>query len=215
MTLPLQPDVRAIWDRCPEALLELFRAQVNSTVPDPWQTAVEIEEFSRLGMSKTDLRLLRDHGYLLDQRELQDEGSVRKFRPASKWNRNTCFVLSQRGLDFARQHLTCLPRGLLKPAWNEQARELCVAEELIKRYRCRASNQERILAVFQEENWPIRIDDPLPPEPNLDAKQRLRETVKSLNQNHFTRDRLRFHCDGNGQGIQWELAARSPTSPPV
>jgi len=58
-----------------------------------------------------------------------------------------------------------------------------------------------ILAAFQEENWPARIDDPLPGDDNRDGPERLRDTVKKLNRQKVRR--IHFSCDGTGEGILW------------
>jgi hypothetical protein len=60
----------------------------------------------------------------------------------------------------------------------------------------------RILKAFQEEGWPVRIDDPLPFQKGIDSKSRLRDTVKALNRSQQV---LRFHLDGTGEGVRWEL----------
>ena len=77
------------------------------------------------------------------------------------------------------------------------------------RDRCQAvqgagTNQERILAAFEEEGWPVHIDDPLPPHPEQDSKRRLHDTINSLNRNQKKR-LIQFLGNGNGQGIRWEL----------
>jgi hypothetical protein len=56
---------------------------------------------------------------------------------------------------------------------------------------------------LEEEGWPPRIDDPLPMVAELDAKQRLHDTIKNLNR-HQHRRCLRFFGDGTGQGVCWE-----------
>jgi hypothetical protein len=61
-----------------------------------------------------------------------------------------------------------------------------------------------ILSVFDEENWPPRIDDPLPPSKRINTKQRLHDTIKSLNRNQKQR-LVRFLGDGTGEGVRWEL----------
>ena len=94
----------------------------------------------------------------------------------------------------------------LKPIWNPARRELWLGDFLIKRYRQRPGNQERILAVFQEEGWPEKVDDPLPFVRGIDAKKRLRDTVRTLNASHVTKNILRFEMDGTGQGVLWQLA---------
>ena len=66
-----------------------------------------------------------------------------------------------------------------------------------------------ILAAFEEEGWPPRIDDPLPPKPDQDPKRRLHDTINSLNRNqqHLL---IQFFGDGSGQGIRWNLIPQSP-----
>lgn len=91
------------------------------------------------------------------------------------------------------------------PCWDPQLRELRVGHVLVKRFRQPSTNQERILLAFEEEGWPPRIDDPLPPDPQHDTKQRLRTTLKSLNRNE-QHGLIRFHSDGTGQGVLWDLA---------
>jgi hypothetical protein len=64
--------------------------------------------------------------------------------------------------------------------------------------------QEAILMAFEEEQWPPRIDDPLPGHPDLLPKRRLHDTIKSLNRNQKN-SLIRFMGDGTGEGIRWEL----------
>ena len=71
---------------------------------------------------------------------------------------------------------------------------------------------------FEEDGWPARIDDPLPPAKKIDAKQRLHDTIKNLNRNQKQR-LIRFMGDGTGQGVRWKpilngdlSATRVPTT---
>jgi hypothetical protein len=89
------------------------------------------------------------------------------------------------------------------PHWNPGRRELRYGEELIKRFRGSARNQELVLAVFQELGWPECIDDPLPPQDEIDSKQRLQTTIKSLNRNRRAK-LIGFHGNGTGTQIYWE-----------
>jgi hypothetical protein len=89
------------------------------------------------------------------------------------------------------------------PIWDNVRRELRLAEVVAKRFRRPAKNQEVILAAFQEEGWPSRIDDPLFGEKNRDAQDRLHATVKKLN--HQAVFLIRFLSDGAAEGILWEL----------
>jgi hypothetical protein len=79
--------------------------------------------------------------------------------------------------------------------------------KLVKRFRVPSPNQERILAAFEEEGWPPRIDDPLPPHPEQEPKRRLRDTIKSLNRHQINR-LLHLTGDGTGQGVRWNTAPR-------
>jgi len=91
----------------------------------------------------------------------------------------------------------------LKPLWDPDLSRLTFANVIVKEYRTPAPNQQLILSVFQEEGWPPRIDDPLPPHPDLEPKRRLHETIISLNRNQRNRI-LRFCGDGHGQGVRWQ-----------
>jgi len=99
--------------------------------------------------------------------------------------------------------------GVETPYWDSRLRELRLGRVLVKRFRQPSANQERILAAFQEEGWPERIDDPLPPDPEHDPKERLRATVKALNRNQQHR-LIRFQSDGRGQGVLWEPVGENP-----
>ena len=93
-------------------------------------------------------------------------------------------------------------------------RELIVGGQVVKRFRQPASNQEAVLAAFEEEGWPHRVYDPLPLKEDLDAKQRLHETIKSLNGHRRARI-MRFFGDGTGEGVCWELAEGVSLTLPV
>jgi hypothetical protein len=86
--------------------------------------------------------------------------------------------------------------------------ELFLGRVLVKRFKVPAPNQVLILAVLEEDCWPPRIDDPLPPQPELDAKRRLHDTINALNRRQAA-PLIRFTGDGRGQGICWELTGRA------
>jgi hypothetical protein len=92
-----------------------------------------------------------------------------------------------------------------KPSWDPELRELRMCGVVVKRFARRAVNQERILAVFEEEGWPYRIDDPLLPT-GICPKARLRDTVKHLNRQNGSR-LIRFGMDGTGEGVIWRKEA--------
>ena len=89
--------------------------------------------------------------------------------------------------------------------WDGSRRDLWLGDLLVKQFRSPAAAQECILATFQEDGWPPRIDDPLPCGKSVQLPQdRLRDVVRSLNRNQ-RQGRIRFSCDGTGQGILWDV----------
>lgn len=98
--------------------------------------------------------------------------------------------------------ISALPskRARERPCWDGERRELSFCGDLVKRFRRPAANQERILAAFEEEEWPAAIDDPLPGS-FVDAHERLHDSIRRLNRCQKVR-RLRFERDGNGR-ILW------------
>ncbi len=91
-----------------------------------------------------------------------------------------------------------------KPIWDRDRQQLRAGVTVIKQFKVPAPNQEAVLAAFQEENWPPRIDDPLRPLAELDPKRRLHDTINSLNRNQKY-PIIRFLGDGSGQGVRWEF----------
>jgi hypothetical protein len=108
-------------------------------------------------------------------------------------------------LDFNAEPRNGLSASAAKPLphWDSSRRELLVDGQVVKRFRGPAANQELVLLVFEEEGWPIRVFDPLPPQESQSAKKRLHETIKALNHSRLARV-IRFCGDGTGQGVLWE-----------
>ena len=99
-----------------------------------------------------------------------------------------------------------LQRRIARPHWDRFQHELRLGRVIVKRFRRPAPNQELILAAFEEQDWPERIDDPLPVSLEVDPRQRLHETIKSLNQ-CVASAALQFGGDGTGLGVRWRLRA--------
>jgi hypothetical protein len=97
----------------------------------------------------------------------------------------------------------------LSPHWDGERRELRLGGILVKQFKLPSPNQETILAAYEEEGWPPRIDDPLPQISGLNPKRRLHDTIKSLNRNQKSGG-LRFMGDGSGEGVLWELTTKTP-----
>lgn len=203
---------------------------------DPWQFAVRIERLRESGFSETHLSWLLCSGNLEHAREFTPPSDdQRSFRNVGRLNfgKRSCFVLSETGIAWARTicgavHEACplsadLPaapaRGaaailvtahdaIPSPHWERDRRRLTLNSDLLMELSMRAQNLLRILDVFQEENWPQQIDDPLPTIGGVDSKRRLRSAIAKLNENVRV-PRIRFCGDGSGESICWKLTTRN------
>lgn len=88
------------------------------------------------------------------------------------------------------------------PVYDAASRRLSWRGQLIKTLHREAACQEAVLLAFQGAGWPSLLADPLPAERGMDVKERLRETVKSLNK-RVRRGTVRFHADGTGRAVRW------------
>ena len=200
-------------------LLEAYKyAQVIGR--STWDFAVEIDCLRTVGVTDGDLRYLICAGYAEHAVELTRARSLnRVFRRLHNLGLTdkTCFVLTEQGASFAnkagvtfaklgqpndRNHAVLHDAAV--PKWDRLRRELRVGVRIVKEYRRPAPNQETILAAFEEEGWPFRIDDPLPPHKDHDSKRRLHDAINKLNRRQKQR-LLKFRGDGTGRGIVWEL----------
>jgi len=162
-------------------------------------------------------------------REFRGQGGITFFK-------RSCFVLTPAGLEVATQLLHEEPASALPsapptpqsapqagpayhaedhqnghaappvPHWDGARHQFRLSGILIKEFKVQSPNQETVLAAFQEEGWPPRIDDPLPLHADIDPKRRLHDTIKSLNRNQKNR-LVRFMGDGSGEAVRWELIA--------
>jgi hypothetical protein len=177
-------------------LLSEARRCAGSLRRGVWDFAVEIKALLAAGLTTTDLRWLVCKRYVEHAVETTEPGRVgRSFQPGGEltFADGTCFVLTEAG---GRDGPPVVPR------WDGQRRELRVGEVLVKCFRVPAENQVLILEVFEEEGWPDRIDDPLPPQPEMDPQRRLSEAIRRLNRNQHER-LLHFYGDGTGKGVCW------------
>jgi hypothetical protein len=198
---------------------------------DGWEFAVELACLREAGLNNSDLRWLLAKGYVVQSVEVTPppEGARRACIPVQTLVLDTrsCFVLTADGILFAQRLLAGNDReaafphpnrnghsvaggpgsqhrnGKMVPAWDSDRRVLRFCGQVVKQFKVPAANQEMILAVFQEENWSPRIDDPLPSHDLIDPKRRLHDTINSLNRNQRV-PLLRFLGDGNGQGVCWQ-----------
>jgi hypothetical protein len=187
---------------------------------DKWDFALEIEALKAAGLNHTDLRSLVSQDLAEHRVEQTPRGAKRRaFRlpRGLQLQEASCFALSSSGLLVARQPLATvasLPvarpdapgsacQGPLSPFWDSDRRELRLGDIVVKRFRQPARNQETIVAAFQEDGWPRRIDNPLAGNGDTDAVDRMHDAVKMLNR--YTHHVFRFFSDGLGEGVLWEM----------
>jgi hypothetical protein len=203
--------------RAYDLLQDAFRRAAELQI-DVWQFAVELAELCGAGVTHTDLRWLVARGYAQSGSERLDVAApLRLFRRATSLSfpDNTCFILTAKGAEARGTGLNAegtrptgspeVPSGCSLPQWDRERRRLLWRGRVVKEFRVPAPNQELILSAFEEEQWPPRIDDPLPLCPEMDAKDRLHEAIKSLNRRRLCKG-LRFRGDGSGRGILWVSA---------
>lgn len=228
----LQPDRSLpIPDRVASGLLSLVKAKeyADDVEADLWDFALELRELKSLGLTNSDLRWLVLKGYVEVARETTEPGDEqRTFRKSRglTFVRRHGFVITSAGvaavtavvatsapesspITLGRVETVARlppprPQPRVAPRWDSDLQELRVNGLLVKQYKVPAPNQEMLLAAFQEENWPVRIDDPLPPQVDQDSKRRLHDTIVSLNRNHKHR-LIRFMGDGSGEGVRWAV----------
>jgi hypothetical protein len=212
------------------ALSTLLKANffATSTDSDPWDFAVEIQQLRSLGLTDNDLRFLIRLDYVDHGDEIVvANGKGRHFVRSTglSFSDDSCFVLSAKGVGLAGQKLkNCgtlnavfelsanelhgakrIHARVPVPYWDYQRRILWLDQAVVKEFRWQAANQERVLAAFQEEDWPARILDPLAPQPACVMKRRLSDTIKCLNRSQQN-PLIRFLGDGTGEGVRWENA---------
>ena len=205
-------------DRVWIAVHTLLRAHdlAQDSNAEPLQFAVEIQSIIK-SADRNDLRWLMMKNVIEHYRETTAiEDSLRAFQRdhSMKFTRRSCFILSPvgvehvRGLPQVEHHAASLRRSepvvrTDRPTWDSSRQTLRFGENLVKQFRVPSPNQQAILSAFEEEDWPPRILDPLPPHPAIDPKRRLHDAIKGLNRNQKS-DCVRFLGDGTGEGVQWE-----------
>jgi hypothetical protein len=199
------------------ALLVQAREYARQLHRDAWQFAVEIGPLAAAGLTNSTLRWLVCQGHVEHAIEVTPPGDgQRRFQPVASLAlpEGTCFVLTDKGAALARglaglsavSERPAAGEPVVKPRWDGELRVLWCGGVVVKEFRRPAPNQELVLAAFEEESWPAQIDDPLPGSSELDAKQRLHDTIIRLNRNQKSR-RLVFRGDGSGKGVRWSLRA--------
>lgn len=197
-----------------ETLLDAAQC-AQSTQMQRWEYAVPISEMGNLGLSPNDLRWMINKRWLCHGRDLTQLRDCERKLEATEaviFDDRSCFVLSDDGIVLAASSFSSsfstvksAPHSVV-PSWKSDRSELWFGEVVVKRFRWAAVNQETILATFEEDGWPARIDDPLPYATAQDPKRRLGDTIKCLNRNQCA-PIMRFRGDGTGEGVRWDLQA--------
>lgn len=194
-----------------QVLLEArqYAKQLNR---NPWDFAVPVDEMTALGCTVNVMRWLVLSGYAEVAIEISGTRKRAVKRPMS-WihNKRASFILTESGVQAAKDFGMSEnghPRkrrknvgAVIRPRFVN--RELCVGNQVIKRFRQPAESQELILLAFEEQGWEKEIDDPLPPVHDVDSKLRLRHTIDNLNRHQLVA-LIHFYGDGTGQRIGWE-----------
>ena len=214
--------VEGLEPKIQDALAVLAKAHVyaRSAAVDVWEFSLEIERLLALGLETIDLRWLVWMGYLEHAREItKPDDPERRFQrsPNNAFPRRTCFVLTEEGLliagragagrvvsQLAAAGSPDSNRSEPMPRWDRGRRTLFVGDQMVKQFKLPSPNQEAILDAFEKEAWVQRIFDPLQPQDERVAKQRLRWTINRLNR-HQEHPLIRFFTDGSGQVVCWEL----------
>ncbi len=90
------------------------------------------------------------------------------------------------------------------PHWDRNRHELRIGQIVVKRFTLPSFDQESVLAAFEEQSWPSRIDNPLRDTNSVVGQTQLPETVRRLNGGH-RRSLIQFQCDGD-RNIQWQFS---------
>jgi hypothetical protein len=201
------------WPSLLVGIKELIKAHEYATDSGVcvWEFAISQEELRQVGLSTLDIRWLLKKGFAVCREDLTMSGdSDRAVLLEGCGNQKGWLALTSLGFELLSgaiepsDHTNNSKRANdIAPCWDALRHELWFNNTMIKRFRLPSPNQEKVLAAFQEEAWPPRIDDPLPHERDLDPRQRLHDTIRSLNRHH-RHTLLRFFGDGTGEGVGWE-----------
>jgi hypothetical protein len=198
---------------------------------DIWDFSLGLRELREFGLNLSDIRWLLCKGYIEQAEEIGNpKAKSRSLQKVDTLCvlQNGCFALTNLGIQTALEwkcdepyrvggtlHLTQVNsfepyqdqngrsemRSVI-PKWDADNRMVTYAGVVVKQFKLPSPNQVAILAAFEEEGWPTRIDDPLPPRSDVDPKQRLHDTIRSINRNQRHK-LLFFRGDGTGNGVIW------------
>jgi len=93
-------------------------------------------------------------------------------------------------------------RKLTTPRYRARLRELWLRGRRIYKFSRPAPDLELLLSVFEEDHWAQRVLNPFGG-PAHQAHESLHNAVTRLNRRI---KQIRFHLDGTGKGVLWQLA---------
>jgi len=177
----------------------------------PWEFAVGVRELRAAGCTDNDLRFLVVQGYVECAVEVPGQKRRRFGKQKNHLlNGNTCLVLTSLGMDLVVEVGAGSRNGAYQGKRADAAlhprfmrRVLWAGTKVVKKFRQPAESQETILLAFEELYWDHEMDDPLSPSPDIDAKQRLRQTIANLNR-HQINPLIHFFGNGTGEKVGWE-----------
>ncbi len=184
-----------------------------------WEFAVEFKDLEQAGLTRSDFRRLVCSGYIERAVEQKPKQMHRCFQRVGHLAilENTCAVLSNEGLSWARQLTATSARGRVdqrvpldtihlatSPTWDGRRLQLLVGNSLVRQFKRQAFSQIAILEAFARLDWPPHLHDPLPKQCGNSAKRRLHETITNLNRGQSPL-RVKFRGDGSGRGICWQI----------
>ncbi len=220
--IPTESDFQHLLGEVQKALTHLYRAHefALDVQLDIWQFAEPLRNLAAMGAPEHALRWLVVKGYAEHAHELTTFSEAdRHFRPSPNlsFTPKTCFVITKAGAEFMRgkQEEASLTAPTIPfptqtavaapmPRWDKATRTLYFGDQIVKRFREPAANQEAVLSAFEEQGWTQIIDDPLPPVATESSPEmRLRNTIRRLNANQVN-PLIHFHGDGSGFRVLWE-----------
>lgn len=219
-------------------LLHRARQYARDVNRDPWDFSVEIRWLHAVGLTDLDLLWLVHKGLVKYRHSSATTTHESSFQASTRFVMSEAGLLEIEGGQSPQPSFVSHPEnkiqaevsasslkpGVFKentgsknetngisltPQWHANRRILTVGNQIVKQFRVPAANQDRILTVFQEEEWADRIDDPLL-KTAIDPKRRLQAAIVCLNRNQAEGQLwIRFRGDGTGMGVCWELTESS------
>jgi hypothetical protein len=177
---------------------------------------VQVGTLLRAGLTKADLSLLLQNGYL---EIIEDDPVIARARrlPSRQtaWPGSAQVGLTAPGAALAGQILFPLSddqkrkRGFpdltlpATPSWDEQQGILSWDDKVIERFRRPAPNLLALIHALSKSNWAGWTPNPFRSTAKRSAQSLLHDTIKNWNKSPMSKF-IRLHGDGSGTGFLWE-----------